>query len=365
MRTALFLPLSLLLPLCLVLAVSSLADEPDARFSRWDKNNDGKLSREELPAGIRGNFDAADADGDGFISVAEDLRFRTRGRQRDKQQGEKQQRTLRLPPGTKIQRDIAYVEDGHERQKLDLYVPAEGSDFPLVIWVHGGAWRMGSKENCPALPLLEKGFAVASINYRLSQHAIFPAQINDCKAAVRWLRKNAKQNRLDSNNFGVWGSSAGGHLVALLGTSGDVAELELDDANLKVSSRVQAVCDYFGPTDFLLMNKQSGDAGKIDHDAANSPESSLIGGAIQNNKDKVARANPITYVSKDDPPILIVHGDKDQLVSVQQSRVFFDSLQSSGVESRLHIVAGAGHGRFQDPQVSAMVFKFFFDKLKR
>src|SRR6185436_1082452 len=122
-----------------------------------------------------------------------------------------------LPEGTKALRDLAYVPNGHERQKLDLFLPPGATNpLPLIIWIHGGAWRAGSKEQCPALRLVDRGFAVASLNYRLSQHAIFPAQIEDCKAAVRWLRAHGKEYNLDAAHFGVWGSSAGGHLVALV-----------------------------------------------------------------------------------------------------------------------------------------------------
>lgn len=121
--------------------------------------------------------------------------------------------------GVRALKDIAYVPEGHARQKLDLYLPAAepNAPLPLIVWVHGGAWQAGSKEGCPAVGFVGKGYAVASINYRLSRHAIFPAQIQDCQAAIRWLRVHADEYRIDPNRFGVWGASAGGHLVALLG----------------------------------------------------------------------------------------------------------------------------------------------------
>lgn len=119
-----------------------------------------------------------------------------------------------VPEGVQVLRDLTYVEGGHERNRLDLYLPekAEGRP-PLVVWIHGGAWQAGSKEDCAAVRLTAKGYAVASINYRLSQHAVFPAQIEDCKAAIRWLRANAAKYHLDPDHIGVWGSSAGGHLA--------------------------------------------------------------------------------------------------------------------------------------------------------
>jgi acetyl esterase/lipase len=204
------------------------------------------------------------------------------------------------------------------------------------------------------LVLLKDGYAVASINYRLSQHAIFPAQIEDCKAAVRWLRAHAAQYGLDPGHFGAWGASAGGHLVALLGTAGEVKEFE-KGPNLEFSSRVQAVCDWFGPTDFAEMNKFPG---HMDHDAADSPESQLIGGPVQENKAKAQRANPITYVTPGDPPFLIMHGDQDPLVPINQSELLEAALRKAGVPVTFHVVQGAGHG-FRGDELNRMVSDFF------
>ena len=154
-----------------------------------------------------------------------------------------------IPKDTSVYRDVAYVTDGHERQKLDLYIPYSESKCPLIIWVHGGAWYAGSKDDYAPLDYLSDGYAVASINYRLSQHGLFPAQIEDCKAAVRWLHAHAENYNLDPDHFGAWGTSAGGHLAALLGTTADVTLFDIGE-NLNKSSAVQAVVDYFGPTDF-------------------------------------------------------------------------------------------------------------------
>lgn len=139
----------------------------------------------------------------------------------------KQPAPPRLPKGVQAVRDLPYVESGHDRNRLDLYLPekAEGR-LPLVVWIHGGGWLAGSKDNCKALMMATKGYVVASINYRLSQHAVFPAQIEDCKGAIRWLRAHADKYHIDPKHVGVWGGSAGGHLVALLGTSGGVKDLE-------------------------------------------------------------------------------------------------------------------------------------------
>lgn len=219
---------------------------------------------------------------------------------------------VKLPEGTIVHRDLAYVTKGHERQKLDLYLPKDAKYAPLVVMIHGGAFRVGSKEGENPVPMLTEGYAVASINYRLSQHAIWPAQIEDCKAAVRWLRANAAKYGIDANRIASYGQSAGGHLASMLGVMSDVKQFDVGE-NLKYSSKVIAVADFFGPTDFLQMDAHRLPTGMV-HDTGDSPESHLVGGAIQQNKDKVARANPITYVSKNDPPFLIVHGDQDPLV---------------------------------------------------
>ena len=273
-----------------------------------------------------------------------------------------------LPEGVKTERDLAYGPH-KERNTLDLFIPTEGeAPRPLVIWIHGGAWRGGSKDGGPrpAMQLLRRGYAVASINYRLSQHAPFPAQIEDCKAAVRFLRANAAKYGLDPDHFGVWGGSAGGHLVALLGTSGDVKELEGDGSNSGVSSRVQAVCDIFGPANLLTIAAQSGPDSTLRHDAPDSPESLLLGGPILERKDAARRASPVTYITRDDPPFLILHGDRDTTVPVGQSRELHTALQKAGVDSSLMIIPGAGHGpEILTPETLRAVVTFFDEHLKR
>jgi acetyl esterase/lipase len=247
----------------------------------------------------------------------------------------------KLPDGATAAKDVAYGT--HDRHKLDVYTPKGDGPFPLVVWVHGGAWQGGSKAGGPALKLLDHGYAVAAVNYRLSQHAVFPAQIEDCKAALRFLRDHAKTYKIDADRVGVWGSSAGGHLVALLGTSGDVKELE-GAKEAKTSSRVRCVVDWFGPTDLLRMKAQTTVKGPIDHDAPDAPEAKLIGGAVQANKEKARKANPIEYVTADDPPFLIVHGDADPLVPVGQSEILADALKKAKVDVELVVLKGAKHG---------------------
>jgi acetyl esterase/lipase len=249
---------------------------------------------------------------------------------------------------------------------LDIFTP-KGADepMPVIVWIHGGAWLGGNKENCPAVKFVDKGFVVASISYRLSQVATYPAQIEDCKAAIRWLRAHADQYGIDKEHVGVWGASAGGHLAALLGTTADVSDLETQHGHRDQSSRVQAVCDFFGPTDFLRMQKDSLPGGPIDHDAADAPEAKLIGGPVQENVEKVARASPIKFVTKDDAAFLIVHGNNDPIVPWQQSQYLFDALQNAQVSNvSLEIIDKAGHGFGENSEVDAMVLKFFDRQLK-
>jgi acetyl esterase/lipase len=263
---------------------------------------------------------------------------------------------LSLPPGVKAMRDLEYGQASGRAMRLDLYLPAKSDKpLPLIIWIHGGAWMAGNKEGpSPALRFTTNGYAVAQVGYRLSKEARFPAQIHDCKAAVRWLRANAALYNLDPKKFVAWGASAGGHLVALLGTSGGVAELEGDVNDLTESSRVQAVVDWFGPTDFLHIGEPASD---VQHDAPDSPESKLIGGPLLENKDKAAKASPITYVSKDTPPFLIMHGDQDRTVPFNQSELLFAALKKAGVDVTFVPVKGAGHG-FGGPQAIAPVEEF-------
>ena len=350
----------------LKVAISAMA--ATIAFSGWAAAQDASpRPTQDRPAGGRTIpppiVRLFDRDGDGKLNAEEETRFREDLRKRQaggalggrRPAGAGMQRPL--PEGTQAHRDVHYGP--HETRNLyDLYVPKSDKPLPLVIWIHGGGWQNGNKGGGPAMALLEQGFAVATINYRLSGDAIFPAQIHDCKAAVRHLRGNAKEYGIDPERFGVWGSSAGGHLVALVGTSGDVKELEGNVGDFtNVSSRVQAVCDWFGPTDFLKMRGR--------HDDAGSPESKLIGGPIQENKDLVAKANPITYVSADDPAFLIQHGDKDPAVPYNQSELLRDALEKAKVPVTLVCIEGEGHGGpgFNEPDKQRQVVEFFQKQL--
>jgi acetyl esterase/lipase len=268
-------------------------------------------------------------------------------------------------------KNLAYVMHGGLSQTLDLYAPKNFKKVPLIVWIHGGGFLFGTKGGFPVEPvplhLLLEGYAIASINYRLSAEAVFPAQLEDCKAAVRWLRAHADEFGIDPDRIGVWGASAGGNLAALLGTTSEVRDFEVGD-NFGYSSRAQAVCDFFGPTDFLQMDANRLPDGQI-HNTPDSPESKLVGGPIEDNPDKVSRVNPISYVTKSASPFLIVHGTLDRLVPFHQSQLLAAALEAAGalvkfypVEGGGHGVyfgAGGGHGLYADAEVEPMVKAFF------
>ncbi|MEE9365685.1 MAG: alpha/beta hydrolase fold domain-containing protein, partial [Dehalococcoidales bacterium] len=368
--------------------VSRNAKRIMARWLSMDKDGDGKVNKDEAEGQFKANFERNDANQDGFLERGElDALLqrlsggRSRGRtpvgqrernQRTTQQQSGRSRGAQLPAGAKIERDIVYARVGDRKLLLDLCLPAKGTaPLPVIVWVPGGGWRNGSKNSgSRARPMLERGYAVVDVGYRLSGEAIFPAQVEDCKAAVRWVRANAAKYGFDPDRIGAWGSSAGGHLVAFLGTAGDVKEFDTA-ANAEYSSRVQAVCDWFGPTDFLQMDKNSLKGSRLIHDAPNSPESLLVGGPIQEEpyRSLARKANPITYVTKDDPPFLIMHGDKDMSVPLHQSDLLYDALKRAGVDAKLHVVKGGGHGLRGGEESSEKLFEIvanFFDKhLKR
>lgn len=216
---------------------------------------------------------------------------------------------------------------------------------------------MGDKYPCLAARLVLDGYAVASVNYRLSQDAPFPAQIEDCKAAVRWLRAHAAENAIDPQRFAAWGSSAGGHLVALLGTTGKTKTFDVGNF-LAVSSSVQVVVNFFGPSDLLSMGKMGRATGGMDHDSAVSPESQLLGGPVQERADLARQASPTTHVQAGAPPFLIVHGDADPVVALGQSKLLDEKLRAAGNSSVLYVVKGGGHGLRFGPDVTKTVNDF-------
>jgi len=263
-------------------------------------------------------------------------------------------------------------------QKLDIYLPDEGDGpFPVIISIHGGAFMGCDKGDLQVLPMLEglkRGYAVVAINYRLSREATFPALVHDAKAAVRWIRANARRYHFDPGKIAAWGSSAGGYLASILGTSAGVPELEdLSLGNPDFPSNVQAVVDWFGPTDFLKMDEQLAALGLspppgMEHSGANSPESLLLGQRITEIPDRVRAANPETYITAAAPPFLLQHGTRDAVVPVQQSINFAARLRSSLGPDRvtLDLLEGAEHAdpRFEAPENVQRVLDFLDKHLK-
>lgn len=276
-----------------------------------------------------------------------------------------------------VAQDLAYATVSRA-QMLDIYLPRSKGPFPLIIYVHGGAFRFGDKRENEAISsfgsVLAAGYALASINYRLSGEAKFPAQIQDVKAAVRWLRAHAANYELDPQRFGAWGASAGGHLVCLLGTSGDVASLEGAELGYAdQSSRVQAVVAWYPPIDFLQMDAQLAqnplcEPSASTHNNPKSPESELIGGPIQDMPEVVRTTNPITYVNESAPPFLLQHGTADCVVPTRQSELLYDVLLPLLGPDRVELTyfTGARHADpiFPQPANMQRVIQFFDKHLR-
>ena len=351
-------------------------------FDKNDANKDGKLSRDEFPQQKQRLFDTIDANKDGFVTITEDIAYRvSRSAGKRPQQPERSQQARqpdrtgrsRALEGVTVERDIVYARVSGRDLPLDIYVPDKAKrPMPVIIWVHGGGWKSGSKGGISRpVGVLSRGYALLSIEYRLSGETIWPAQIEDCKAAVRWTRANARKYGLDPDRIGAWGSSAGGHMVAMMGAAGDVEKFDTHKEYAGLSARVQAVCDWFGPTDFLQMDAHRPEGTRLVHDDPDSPESRLVGGPIRKEPylSVCADANPINYVTKDDPPILIMHGDMDMSVPVHQSELFYKALKKASVDATFYVVKGGGHG-FRGAQndtsedLSNMAIDFFDKHLK-
>jgi len=242
-------------------------------------------------------------------------------------------------PGVRVVKDLDYAGTGNPRHRLDLYLPEKPADepWPLIVFVHGGGWEGGSKEDGKVvLPLLaDGGLAAASVGYRLSGEAVWPAQIHDVKAALRWLGQQASAHGYDAKRMALFGISAGGHLVSLLGTSQGVEALEGTigvpaDATPEPAPALAAVINYCGVTDFLTF---PGQGSIIDPEDMKGPIARLFGGPMSAHLDAAKTASPVTHVSGDDPPFLHIHGTKDTLVPYAQVQGFDAALEKAGVPS--------------------------------
>jgi acetyl esterase/lipase len=254
-------------------------------------------------------------------------------------------------------KDLNYGDDDKVYHMLDIYLPSEVKpSYKAIVVIYGSGFMSNNFKQAAfkalGSPLLKSGFAVICVNHRSSSDSLFPAQINDIKSSIRYIRAKGKEYQIDTSFIGITGYSSGGHLSSFTGTSGSVMKITIGNTTadiegkvgkyLNFRSTVDAVVDWYGPTDFLVMDSCGSD---MKHDSPDSPESLLVGGPIQQNHDKCSIANPVTYVDNNDPPFLILHGDKDPLVPWCQSQILYDALQKKGVRSEFVLVPGGGHGQ--------------------
>ena len=250
-----------------------------------------------------------------------------------------------FPASTTMFKNIAYANDTLKKHLLDIYLPAGAKEnLPLVVWIHGGAWMlndkyadMGYMKNT-VRGFIDSGYALASIDYRWSTQAVFPAQIQDCNQAIEFLYQHAVQYKIDKNKIAVIGFSAGGHLASLLALSNNNAVKEFYPAT-GIHFKIKAVLDFYGPSDFIMLGNNPDTTVNNERD----PVSLLIGALPINRPDLAKRASPVTYVDKDDPPFLIVQGEKDESVPNTQSKVLSSWLTIAGVKNKLIIVPNAPH----------------------
>ncbi|MGB6220426.1 alpha/beta hydrolase fold domain-containing protein [Haloferula sp.] len=306
-------------------------------FADLDTNKDGKLSTDELPKEARPFVSMIDGNSDGFVTLEEFQQVAA---------------NFIAPPPAQAPdasglKNLNYASNGDARQTLDVYLPEKPSNkkLPLVVYIHGGGWMSGNKEQGKSIAKLITStgqYAAASINYRLTQQAFWPAQIHDCKAAVRYLRANAKKFGIDPDRIAVMGHSAGGHLAAMLGTTANAPELEGQvGSHLKQSSKVRCIVNFFGPTDFETFFGNDVDLTQLGRD-------NMVVRLLGKNSDEIRRnmqlASPIHWITKDDAPFFTAHGTADPLVPFTQAEELNAALTRAGVESHLITMQGAGHG---------------------
>ncbi|MFC7338356.1 alpha/beta hydrolase fold domain-containing protein [Haloferula chungangensis] len=310
-------------------------------FANLDTNKDGKLSASELPKEARPFLSMVDGNADGFVTREEFQQVAA---------------NFLTPPPSQAPdasglKNLDYAGNGNVRQTLDVYLPESPSNkkVPLVIYIHGGGWMSGDKSHGRSIAELITStgdYAAASINYRLSQHALWPAQIHDCKAAVRYLRANAEKYGIDPERIAVMGHSAGGHLAAMLGTTNKERSLEGKVGPYpSQSSEVQCVVNFFGPTDFETFFGKDIDLAKLSRE---NMAIRLLGQNEEEIRKNARLASPIHWISKDDAPVFTSHGTADRLVPFAQAEELDAALKEAGVESHLVAMQGAGHGFSSD-----------------
>lgn len=261
-----------------------------------------------------------------------------------------------IPKNVQAARNLEYGRASGESLRLDIYRPRVITrKLPVIVWLYGGAWKTGNKDFCPIAFMATQQLAIVSINYRLDNVAPFPAQIHDCKGAIRWLRANAGKYHLDADHIGVFGASAGGHLALLLATTAGNPAMEGDVGDhLNDSSAVQCVCAFYPPTDLNRLVSDPQERADPNGDVAK-----LLGGAVAQNVDKAIAASPLTYVNSNCPPVFLMHGAADTLVPPEQSEIFYQALLKAGVPARLEIIPNKGHGIIAPPGVAQEIYRFF------
>lgn len=258
----------------------------------------------------------------------------------------------RMPDDIELIPDVPFTKNGTPILKLDLF-RLRGAKFdepqPAVIWLHGGGWMSGDKERGVEriFGLLRGGFVGASVDYRLSRDALFPAQLHDCKCAVRFLRARSEEYNIDPERIGVWGASSGGHLASLLAVTGKQSSLEGSRGWADFSSGIQAACSWFGPTDLNLLDQfPPGITPQTPTTSAESAAGKLVGGPVADKQELVALANPIRHVVPGAPPILLMHGAKDDYVPLASSQRFYAALVAQGVAATLHVIKEGHHNAY-------------------
>ena len=334
------------------------ADRTQRLFDQIDANKDGKLGKEELPERLRPNFERVDTDKDGFISRTEHQAVVGRSKQVRPAPGQRP-----VPAGVEAKLDLAYAETDNPRQKLDLYLPKlrkTEKPLPVIVFIHGGGWRGGDKAGGignVGRYVASGEYAGVSVGYRLTNEAQWPAQIHDCKAAIRWVKAHAAEHGLDASKIAVWGTSAGGHLVSMLGTSGDVKELEGTlGKHLDQDSKVTCVVNFFGPENFLTMVRQPSTIDRTQ--GKDYPEALLLGGPVPEREAVAKEASPVTHVSAGDAAFFTAHGTKDPLVPYAQGEEIHEALTKAGVPSILQEMTDGGHG-FRSEVLDERLKQFF------
>lgn len=251
-----------------------------------------------------------------------------------------------FPEGTLIHNDIPYANDTLNKHLLDIYLPEKVTkDLPLVVWIHGGAWMMNDKHadmgymRNTVKGFIENGYVLASINYRYSTEAIFPAQLQDCNQAIEFLYQHAAQYHIDKNRIAVIGFSAGGHLASLLGLSANNNVKDFYPGGSSPHFKIKCVLDFYGPSDLIAMASRPDTSATPGRD----PVSILLGHTPIERPDVARKASPVSYVDEDDPPFFIVQGEKDESVPNTQSRLLSSWLTVTGVKNQLTVVPGAPH----------------------